>query len=73
VGSSGSYGLRDGANRSANGYPNTQGVNVDHSHGTTTGTESTNHNHTVTNSSTGGGTAFGIIPPAIVVNFIIKA
>jgi microcystin-dependent protein len=73
VGSSGSYGLRDGANRSANGTPNTQGANQDHNHATTTGTESTNHNHTVTNSSTGGGTAFGIIPPAIVVNFIIKA
>lgn len=73
VGSFGSYGLRDGANRSANGTPNTQGANQDHSHATTTGAESTNHNHTVTNSSTGGGTAFGIIPPAIVVNFIIKA
>ena len=73
VGSFGSYGLRDGANRSANGTPNTQGANQDHSHATTTGTESANHNHTVTNSSTGGGTAFGIIPPAIVVNFIIKA
>jgi microcystin-dependent protein len=73
VGSFGSYGLRDGNNRSANGTPNTQGAHQDHSHGTTTGTESANHNHTVTNSSTGGGTAFGIIPPAIVVNFIIKA
>ncbi len=73
VGSFGSYGLRDGTNRSANGTPNTQGAHQDHSHGTTTGTESANHNHTVTNSSTGGGTAFGIIPPAIVVNFIIKA
>lgn len=73
VGSSGSYGLRDGAGRSANGTPNMQAANQDHSHATTTGTESTNHNHTVTNSSTGGGTAFGIIPPAIVVNFIIKA
>jgi len=73
VGSSGSYGLRDGAGRSANGTPNTQAANSDHTHATTTGTESANHNHTVTNSSTGGGTAFGIIPPAIVVNFIIKA
>jgi microcystin-dependent protein len=72
VGSFGSYGLRDGANRSANGTPNTQGANQDHSHATTTGTESANHNHTVTNSSTGGGTAFGIMPPSIVVNFIIK-
>lgn len=73
VGSSGGYGLRDGAGRSANGTPNMQAANQDHSHATTTGAESTNHNHTVTNSSTGGGTAFGIIPPAIVVNFIIKA
>lgn len=73
VGSSGSYGIRDGAGRSANGTPNTLGVNQNHNHATTTGTESANHNHTVTNSSTGGGTAFGIIPPAIVVNFIIKA
>ena len=73
VGSSGSYGLRDGANRSANGTPNTGGVSANHTHATTTGNESANHTHSVTNSSTGGGTAFGIIPPAIVVNFIIKA
>jgi len=72
VGSSGSYGLRDGANRSANGTPNTQGVNVDHSHGTTTGNESANHTHSVTNSSTGSGTPVGIMLPSIVVNFIIK-
>ena len=72
VGSFGSYGLRDGANRSANGTPNTQGANQDHSHATTTGVESTNHNHTVTNSSTGGGTPVGIMLPSIVVNFIIK-
>jgi len=72
VGSSGSYGLRDGANRSANGTPNTQGVNVDHSHGTTTGTESANHTHSVTNSYTGSGTPVGIMLPSIVVNFIIK-
>ena len=72
VGSSGSYGLRDGANRSANGTPNTQGANQDHSHATTTGTESANHTHTVTNSSTGSGTPVGIMLPSIVVNFIIK-
>ena len=72
VGSSGGYGLRDGANRSANGTPNTQGVNVDHSHGTTTGNESANHTHSVTNSSTGSGTPVGIMLPSIVVNFIIK-
>jgi len=72
VGSSGSYGLRDGANRSANGTPNTGYVSADHSHSTTTGTESANHTHSVTNSSTGSGTPVGIMLPSIVVNFIIK-
>ena len=72
VGSSGSYGLRDGAGRSANGTPNTQAANQGHGHTTTTGTESANHTHSVTNSNTGGGTAFSIMPPSIVVNFIIK-
>jgi len=72
VGSFGSYGIMDGANRSANGTPNTQGANQNHTHATTTGTESANHNHAVTNSNTGGGTAFSIMPPSIVVNFIIK-
>ena len=72
VGSSGSYGLRDGANRSANGTPNTGYVSADHSHSTTTGTESANHTHSVTNSYTGGGTPVGIMLPSIVVNFIIK-
>ena len=72
VGSSGSYGLRDGANRSANGTPNTQGISADHTHATTTATESANHTHTVTNSSTGSGTPVGIMLPSIVVNFIIK-
>lgn len=72
LGSSGSYGLRDGAGRSANGTPNTQGATVDHTHSTTTGTESSTHTHTVTNSNTGNGTAFSIMPPSIAVNFIIK-
>ena len=72
VGSSGSYGLRDGANRSANGTPNTQGATANHTHSTTTGTESANHTHSVTNSNTGSGTPFGIMPPSIVFNFIIK-
>ena len=72
VGSSGSYGLRDGANRSSNGTPNMQAANQDHTHGTTTGTESANHTHSVTNSSTGSGTPVGIMLPSIVVNFIIK-
>ena len=72
VGSSGSYGLRDGANRSANGTPNTGGVSANHTHATTTGNESSNHTHSVTNSSTGSGTPVGIMLPSIVVNFIIK-
>ena len=72
VGSSGSYGLRDGANRSANGTPNTGGVSANHTHTTTTGNESANHTHTVTNSNTGSGTPVGIMLPSIVVNFIIK-
>ena len=72
VGSSGSYGLRDGANRSANGTPNTGGVSANHTHATTTGNESSNHTHSVTNSNTGSGTPVGIMLPSIVVNFIIK-
>ena len=72
VGSYGSYGLRDGANRSANGTPNTQVANQGHTHGITTGTESANHTHSVTNSYTGSGTPVGIMLPSIVVNFIIK-
>ncbi len=72
VGSFGSYGLRDGNNRSANGYPNVQGATAGHTHTTTTGTQNANHNHSFTNSYTGSGTPFGIIPPTLVVNFIIK-
>jgi microcystin-dependent protein len=72
VGSSGSYGLRDGAGRSANGTPNTGGVSANHTHATTTGNESANHTHSVTNSNTGSGTPVGIMLPSIVVNFIIK-
>jgi len=72
VGSFGSYGLVDGANRSSNGTPNMQVANQDHSHATTTGTEDSNHTHSVTNSYTGSGTPVGIMLPSIVVNFIIK-
>lgn len=72
LGSSGSYGIRDGAGRSANGTPNSQGATANHTHSTTTGTESANHSHTVTNANTGSGTAFSIMPPSLVVNFIIK-
>ncbi len=72
VGSSGSYGLRDGANRSANGTPNMQNTGTGHAHTTTTGGQSASHTHSFSNSFTGSGTPFGIIPPAVVVNFIIK-
>lgn len=72
VGSSGSYGMRDGIGRSANGTPNTQAANSNHTHTTTTGAESANHNHSVTNATAGSGTAFGIIQPSIALNFIIK-
>lgn len=72
LGSSGSYGIRDGAGRSANGTPNSQGATVGHTHSITTGTESSNHSHTVTNANTGSGSALGIMPPTLVVNFIIK-
>jgi len=72
VGSSGSYGLRDGAGRSANGTPNMQFTGTGHAHTTTTGTQSATHTHSFSNSYTGSGTPFDIIPPALVVNFIIK-
>jgi len=72
VGSSGSYGIRDGAGRSANGTPNTQGATAGHTHTTTTGTQSATHTHSFSNSYTGTGTPFGIMPPALVFNFIIK-
>ena len=72
AGTSGSYGLFDSATASSSGQPNTGGIQQNHTHATTTGTESANHTHSVTNSNTGSGTAFGIMPPSIVVNFIIK-
>ena len=72
AGTSGSYGLMDSATASSSGQPSTGNVSADHTHATTTGNESANHNHSVTNSNTGSGTAFGIMPPSIVVNFIIK-
>ena len=72
AGTSGSYGLMDSGTASSSGQPSTGGIQQNHTHTTTTGTESANHTHTVTNSNTGSGTAFGIMPPAIVVNFIIK-
>jgi microcystin-dependent protein len=72
AGTSGSYGLMDSGTASSSGQPSTGGVQANHTHATTTGNESANHNHSVTNSNTGSGTAFGIMPPSIVVNFIIK-
>jgi microcystin-dependent protein len=72
AGTSGSYGLFDSATASSSGQPSTGGIQQNHTHATTTGTESANHNHSVSNSNTGSGTAFGIMPPSIVVNFIIK-
>ena len=72
AGTSGSYGLMDSGTASSSGQPNTGGIQQNHTHATTTGTESANHTHSVTNSNTGSGTAFGIMPPSIVVNFIIK-
>lgn len=72
AGTTGSYGLMDSGTASSSGQPNTGGIQQNHTHATTTGTESANHTHSVTNSNTGSGTAFGIMPPSIVVNFIIK-
>jgi microcystin-dependent protein len=72
AGTSGSYGLMDSGTASSSGQPSTGGIQQNHTHATTTGTESANHTHSVTNSNTGSGTAFGIMPPSIVVNFIIK-
>jgi microcystin-dependent protein len=72
VGTSGSYGLFDSLTASSSGQPNTGGIQQNHDHATTTGTQSATHTHTMTNSNTGSGTAFGIMPPSIVVNFIIK-
>lgn len=72
IGTSGSYGIFDSATASSSGTPNTGGIQQNHTHATTTGTESATHNHTVTNANTGSGTAFSIMPPSIVINFIIK-
>lgn len=72
AGTSGSYGLFDSGTASSSGQPNTGGIQQNHTHSTTTGNESANHTHTVTNANTGSGTAFSIMPPSIVINFIIK-
>jgi microcystin-dependent protein len=67
-----SYGIIDSVTASSSGTPLTGGQSADHSHTTTFGTESATHTHTVTNSNTGSGTPFGIMPPSIAINFIIK-
>ena len=65
-------GIIDTLTGSSSGTPQTGGNSVGHTHATTFGTGSATHTHSVTNSNTGSGTAFGIMPPSIVVNFIIK-
>ena len=65
-------GIIDSVTASSSGTPQTGGNSVGHTHATTFGTGSATHTHSVTNSNTGSGTAFGIMPPSIVVNFIIK-
>ena len=65
-------GIIDSLTASSSGTPLTGGNSVGHTHSTTFGTGSATHTHTVTNSNTGNGTPFGIMPPSIVVNFIIK-
>jgi len=65
-------GIIDTLTGSSSGTPLTGGNSVGHTHATTFGTGSATHTHSVTNSNTGSGTAFGIMPPSIVFNFIIK-
>jgi microcystin-dependent protein len=65
-------GIIDSLTASSSGTPVTGGSSVGHTHSTTFGTGSATHTHSVSNSNTGSGTAFGIMPPSIVVNFIIK-
>jgi microcystin-dependent protein len=74
AGTSGSYGLFDSGTASSSGQPNTGGIQQNHTHVTTVGFESANHTHTFTSSNTPAtaATAFGIMPPSIVINFIIK-
>lgn len=66
-----SYGIIDHLTASA-ATPLTTANSVGHTHSTTFGTQSSTHTHSVTNSNTGNGTPFGIMPPSIAVNFIIK-
>lgn len=43
-----------------------------HTHTFTTGGQSATHTHTITTDSTGSGAAYGILNPALVLNYIIK-
>lgn len=73
IGTTGSQvGIIDSLTASSSGNPITGGQAADHSHATSFGNASATHSHTITNNSTGSGTAFGILLPAIAVNFIIK-
>ena len=73
IGTTGSaYGIIDTLTGSSSGTPLTGGQSADHYHGTTFGNASATHSHNITNDPTGSGTAFGILLPAIAVNFIIK-
>ena len=73
IGTTGSQvGIIDTVTGSSSGTPLTGGQSADHNHATTFGTQSATHTHSVTNSNTGNGTPFSIMPPSIAVNFIIK-
>ncbi len=73
IGTTGSTtGIIDSLTASSSGTPLTGGQSADHIHGTTFGNASQTHSHNIINDPTGSGTAFGIILPAIAVNFIIK-
>jgi hypothetical protein len=73
IGTTGSaYGIIDSLTATSSGTPLTGGQSADHYHGTTFGNASATHTHSITNNSTGSGTAFGILLPAIAFNFIIK-
>lgn len=73
IGTTGSQvGIIDSVTASSSGTPLTNGASAGHTHTTTFGTQSANHTHSVTNSNTGSGTPFGIMPPSVAINFIIK-
>jgi microcystin-dependent protein len=62
-----------GANGARHTFTSTStSSNGAHTHTITTGTESANHNHTYTTDSKGGGGAHNNMPPALIVNFVIR-